>query len=99
MRPSRASATLRKAGLGIRGYNFGNPVKWTEALPGDVVTSNTHVMVLVKPTQEGKGSKILHQNVNNKRFVIYDQIYSPAGLTVWRPGKPNPKFGNGKNLK
>jgi len=79
---------LRAREIMVQGYNFGKKVKWEEALPGDVLTSTHHVMVLVKPTADKRSAVILHQNFNNLRSVVLD--HRPANLageiTVWRPG-------------
>ena len=80
---------LKKAGLKIRNYNFGTPVEWSEAIPGDVVTSDTHVMVVIKPTKSGKGTTILHQNVSDKKYILHGKLEDVSKLTVWRPGTPD----------
>lgn len=78
---------LKSKGVKINGYDFGKKISWEEALPGDVLTTSRHVMVLVKPSKDQKASRILHQNVNNKRFVIIDVLRPRQGLSIWRPGR------------
>ena len=84
---------LNDSGFDVHSYDFGTKVPWEEALPGDVLTIDNgkyrHVMVLHKPEEVLKNSKILHQNVNKKRFVIKDKVfakYPPEDIVVWRPG-------------
>ena len=79
---------MRKRGAGPKGYTFGKKVPWDEALPGDVLTTSKHVMVLVKPKDPKNQSRILHQNVGKKRFVIFDYLRNKESFTVWRPGRP-----------
>ncbi len=84
---------LNDSGFAVHSYDFGTKVPWEEALPGDVLTIDNgkfrHVMVLHKPEEVMKNSKILHQNVNKKRYVIKDKVfakYPPEDVVVWRPG-------------
>jgi hypothetical protein len=81
---------MREQSIRIRDYTFGKKVKWDDALPGDVLTTSHHVMVLVKPAPDRKTAVILHQNTNGQRFVVLDRLPGTLApeVTVWRPGQP-----------
>ncbi|HAT11809.1 MAG TPA: hypothetical protein DCS97_14745 [Planctomycetes bacterium] len=84
---------LQEHGYVRPGYDFGQEVPVTEALPGDVLSIDTngfhHVMLLVKLASGLNGARIYHQNVNGKRVVILDTFPPPMlnGVKIWRPGK------------
>jgi len=79
----------RKVGFGVQGaYKFGKRIEWKDALPGDVLSTSNHVMVLTRASSGESGSSIVHQNTQGKRYVFLDYIRSHlvGKITVWRPG-------------
>lgn len=81
-------ARLGRRNFGVQGaYKFGKKIQWKEALPGDVLTTPMHVMVLIKPLPRESGSSIVHQNSQDKRFVFLDHLRDDQleKMIIWRP--------------
>lgn len=86
--PGDPMSRLGRMEFGVQGaYKFGKKITWKEALPGDVLTTPTHVMVLIKPLPRETGSSIVHQNTQNKRFVVLDHLRDDQmeQMIIWRP--------------
>ncbi|MEK7865100.1 MAG: hypothetical protein AAB434_00360 [Planctomycetota bacterium] len=79
---------LGRQDFGVQGgYKFGKKIQWKDALPGDVLTNPMHVMVLIKPLPKQTGSSIVHQNTQDKRFVVLDHLRDDQmkDMIIWRP--------------
>lgn len=79
---------LGRTQFGVQGaYKFGKKIQWKDALPGDVLTNPLHVMVLIKPLPKQTGSPIVHQNTQDKRFVVLDHLRDDQmkDMIIWRP--------------
>ena len=87
------SCAVAAGGWSNGGYGFGPEVDAKDALPGDVVSTKGHIMLLFAPNNEDTGKGIiLHQNVGGRKYVVYGRLGNFI-MKRWKFMRPITKAG------